>query len=65
MRTFVRLLHMFSTHKDLLRKLEEMERKYDEQFRVVFAAIRQLMRPPEKPRKRIYPVKFGHRSIVA
>jgi hypothetical protein len=59
MRAFVRLREMISTHRDLLRKLEEMEKKYDEQFRVVFEAIRQLMTPPEKPRKRIYPVKFG------
>ena len=32
---------------------DEMESKYDKQFRVVFDAIRQLMAPPEKPRRRI------------
>jgi hypothetical protein len=44
---------MISSHRELLRKLEEMEKKYDEQFQVVFEAIRQLMTPPEPPRKRI------------
>jgi hypothetical protein len=53
MRAFVRLRGMISTHKELLRKLEEMEMKYDEQFRVVFEAIRQLMTPPDPPRKKI------------
>ena len=46
MRTFGRLRHILSTHKDLARKLEELERKYDHQFRVVFDAIRELMAPP-------------------
>jgi len=53
MRAFVRLRGMISSHKELLRKLEDMEMKYDEQFRVVFEAIRQLMTPPEPPRKKI------------
>ena len=53
MRAFVRLRGMMSSHKELLRKLEEMEMKYDDQFRVVFEAIRQLMTPPEPPRKKI------------
>jgi len=53
MRAFVRLRGMISSHKELLRKLEEMEMKYDEQFQVVFEAIRQLMAPLDPPRKRI------------
>jgi hypothetical protein len=53
MRAFVRLREIIATHKDLGRKLEELEKKYDERFRVVFAAIRELMKPPEKPRKQI------------
>jgi hypothetical protein len=53
MRAFVRLREMISTHKDLLRKVEEMEKKYDRQFQVVFEAIKQLMAEPEKPKKRI------------
>ena len=53
MRTFVRLRRVLATHKELARKLEDLERKYDGQFRVVFEALRQLMTPPERPRKRI------------
>jgi hypothetical protein len=53
MRAFVRLRQILSAHKDLERKLIALEKKYDEQFKVVFEAIRALMSPPEKPRKRI------------
>ena len=52
-RSFVRLREILMTHKDLARKLEELEKKYDGQFRVVFEAIRQLMKPPDKPKRRI------------
>ena len=52
MRTFVRLREILATHKELARKLEELEKKYDEQFAVVFEAIRELMKPPEPPPKR-------------
>jgi len=45
MRAFVKLREMLSTHKDLARKLADMEKKYDTQFKVVFDAIRQLMSP--------------------
>jgi hypothetical protein len=51
MRAFVQLRAILSTHADLAQKLEELEKKYDAQFRVVFDAIRQLMTPPEPPRK--------------
>jgi len=53
MRAFVQLRQMISSHEDLLRKVEKMEKKYDRQFQVVFEAIRQLMAAPEKPRKKI------------
>ncbi|KAF0122069.1 MAG: hypothetical protein FD151_950 [bacterium] len=53
MRTFVRLRQMLSAHKDLERKLVALEKKYDEQFKVVFDAIHVLMAPPEKPRRKI------------
>lgn len=53
MRAFVRLRRLMATHEDLARKLDEMERKYDAQFKVVFEAIRQLMIPPEKPRRKV------------
>ena len=54
MRAFVSLREMMATHKDLVRKLEAMERKYDARFKVVFDAMRKLMEPPpEKPKKTI------------
>jgi hypothetical protein len=54
MRAFARLREILATHKDLARKLEVLEKKYDAQFRVVFDAIRQLMEPsPDPPRSRI------------
>lgn len=46
MRVFVKLREMIATHKDLARKLSDMEKKYDSQFKVVFEAIRQLMALP-------------------
>jgi hypothetical protein len=46
MRTFIKLRQILGTHKELLQKIEEMEKKYDRQFKVVFAAIRELMDPP-------------------
>jgi hypothetical protein len=51
MRAFVWLREMLTTHADLARKLNALEKKYDQQFQVVFEAIRQLMTPP-KPAKR-------------
>jgi hypothetical protein len=53
MRAFVRLRKILASHADLARKLEELEKKYDSQFRVVFDAIRQLMAGPERPPKKI------------
>ena len=54
MRAFVRLRQMLASNADLARKLGALEKKYDDQFRVVFDAIRQLMLPPEaKPKRRI------------
>lgn len=53
MRAFVKLRELLATHKDLARKLEQLERKYDAQFKVVFDAIRQLMAPPAAKRRRI------------
>jgi hypothetical protein len=54
MRAFVRLRAMLATHADLARRLNELEQKYDEQFRGVFEAIRELMTPePVPPSRRI------------
>jgi hypothetical protein len=52
-RTFVRLREMLASHKDLARRLEEMEKKYDQQFTVVFEAIKQLLAPPANPKRPI------------
>ena len=46
MRAFVRLRELLAGHQDLARKLAEIEKKYDAQFKVVFDAIRNLMKPP-------------------
>lgn len=53
MRAFVRLREMIASNKQLARHLTELEKKYDLQFKVVFDAIRELMAPPESPRRRI------------
>jgi len=54
MRTFVRLREMLASNKELARRLDDLEKKYDAQFKAVFDAIRQLMAPPpSKPRRRI------------
>ncbi len=53
MRAFVKLRQLLTTHADLARKLEALEKKYDTQFKVVFKAIRELMTEPEPPQKQI------------
>jgi hypothetical protein len=53
MRAFVKLRSLLASHRDLARRLDEMESKYDAHFKVVFDAIRSLMAPPEKARRRI------------
>ena len=53
MRAFVKLRRMLATNKDLARKLEALERKYDAEFKAVFDAIKKLMVLPEPPRRRI------------
>jgi ORF6N domain len=53
MRAFVRLRQILTTHEDLARKLEALEKKYDAQFKVVFDAIRELMAPPPVKRRQI------------
>ena len=53
MRAFVRLRQLLSSHAELARKLDALEKKYDKQFKAVFDAIRELMKPPEPKRRRI------------
>lgn len=71
MRAFVRLREMMSAHKDLARKLEALEKKYDAQFKVVFDAIRELMTPPDPKKRKIgfivkeRAAKYGRSEIRA
>lgn len=55
MRAFVRLRRMVNEQADLARKLDALEERYDEQFKVVFDALRELMAPlePETEGRRI------------
>ena len=53
MRAFVKLREMIASNKELAKKLDELEKKYDAQFKVVFDAIRQLMTPPTKKQRKI------------
>ena len=53
MRTFTRLRELLLRHRNLEKKIEEMEKKYDVQFKVVFDAVREILEPrnakPKKP----------------
>lgn len=51
MRAFVRLREILSSNAELARRLDDLEKKYDIQFRAVFDAIRQLMIPPASSKK--------------
>jgi hypothetical protein len=53
MRAFVRMRRVLAEHAELAKKIAQLERKYDGQFRVVFDALRELMTPPTKPKGRI------------
>ena len=57
MRVFIKLRQMYISHKDLKRKIAAMERKYDEQFQIVFEAIKQLIEEDKKPKRKIGYVK--------
>ena len=53
MRTFVQLRKLMSSNKELAKKINNLEKKYDEQFHVIFDAIKQLIVEENKPRKLI------------
>lgn len=53
MRAFVQLRKLIDSNKDLARKIKKLEEKYDEQFRIVFEAIRQLIKEEDKPKSKI------------
>jgi len=57
MRTFSQLRRMLETHKDLKRKIDAMEKKYDQNFQIVFEAIKQLFDGEEKPIRKIGYIK--------
>jgi phage regulator Rha-like protein len=50
MRAFIKLRRMLLTNKDLRRKIEEMEKRYNAQFAIVFEAIKRLLEPPKQIR---------------
>jgi len=53
MRAFVRLREMLASNRALARRFDELEQRYDAQFKAVFDAIRQLMAPTQPPRRRL------------
>lgn len=53
MRTFTKLRGLLVTNEQLRKKIEKLESKYDQHFRVVFAAIRKLIEDDDKPKKQI------------
>ena len=53
MRTFTKLREMIESHKDLKIKIENLEKKYDTQFQIVFEAIKKLIEPEVKPKRKI------------
>ena len=53
MRAFVRLRRILSSHEILARRIDELEARYDDRFKGVFDALRQLMAQPKRARKRI------------
>jgi hypothetical protein len=52
-KAFIRLLRMLNTHAEFQKKIEAMEAKYDKQFRVVFDAIKQILKDDDKPKRKI------------
>jgi len=53
MRAFVQLRKLIDTNKELAKKIGQLEKKYDAQFRIVFEAIRELIKEDEKPKRKI------------
>ncbi len=59
-RAFIQLRQMLASNVELARKLDNLETKYDRQFKIVFAAIRQLMTPPPKKAR---PIGFRPKAL--
>jgi len=58
MRTFVEMRKWLESHKDLAKKIAELEKKYDGNFALVFRAIRQLIRQRKQKSKPRNPIGF-------
>ena len=63
MRTFVQLRRLMDSNRDLARRIDSLENKYDEQFRVVFDAIKRLV-AGDKARKSKPRREIGFHAIV-
>lgn len=74
MRAFAQLRWQLATHEELRKKIEQMERRYDAKFEMVFSAIKQMLEPPVKPKPSIgfhgplqrtkQPQSLGRRSVT-
>ncbi|MEI6681118.1 MAG: ORF6N domain-containing protein [Bacteroidota bacterium] len=53
MRAFVNLRQLIDANKELIRRIDSLEEKYDKKFMLVFEAIKELIREEEKPREKI------------
>jgi len=53
LRTFVKLRQLLIDHKDLAEKIEKLEQRYDEQFRIIFTALQQMLQEESKQKKKI------------
>jgi hypothetical protein len=63
-RTFARLRQILATHKELGERLAAREKKYDQQFKIVFDILGQLMEPPEPAKHAIGFVGPGKKVLV-
>lgn len=61
-RAFVRLRQMLSSNAELARKMDDLEKRYDRRFKIVFVAIRQLMTPPSPQPSPPKPKQIGFRA---
>jgi hypothetical protein len=53
LRTFVKIRQLLEGHKDLVDKIDKLEQKYDEQFRIIFTALQQMLKEENEPRPKV------------
>jgi flagellar capping protein FliD len=53
LRTFVKIRQLLEGHKDLVDKIDKLEQKYDEQFRIIFTALQQMLKEENEPKPKI------------